>query len=411
MTDDCFAPTAGLISAVEARARLKAAAKCLVDIEQVPLADACGRTLAESIVSQVDVPPCANAAVDGYAIAHADLSPYASTRLPISITVAAGAQPRRLTAGTTARILTGAPLPVGADTVVMQEDVDVTAEGVLFKHDVKQGINWRPAGEDVAAGAEVLSAGTRLRAADIGMAAALGVGELTVFKPLDIAVLSTGDEIVAVGNEPQAGKRFDANGPMLAAFLRSQGHRVTNLGIVPDDPERVAAAFTSAARLFQVIISSGGASTSDADHVVGAVRRLGAIDVWRLAIKPGRPFAFGRVADTPFIGLPGNPVAVGVCAMMFATPFLNVLAGQSWRLPQSYPLAANFSMTKKPGRTEWLRAKLVETDSGLAVERHSKQGSGVLSSLVEADGLVELPDACEIIRADDMVSFIPLDQF
>jgi len=408
----CFAPAKNLLSVPDALAQLRAAGQTVVESEVVALADAQGRILAEPLISGRDIPGFNNAAVDGYAIRATDLQDGQSTVLPLHGQSTAGhASAEALKPGTTMRILTGAKMPDGADTVVMQEDVEVADGQVTFPAGIKPGGNWRPKGEDVASGQQVRETGQRLRAVDIGIAAAIGYSQLRVYKPLRVAVFSTGDEIIEPGQPLAEDSVYDINRYMLLSWLEAMGCAVTDLGILPDEYDVVKSALSSAAEKHDVIMTSGGASMGDTDHIADVLSAEGAVNFWRLAMKPGKPLALGQIGQTRFIGLPGNPVAVGVCFLRFAYPLLCHLSGQPWREPLSYPLPAAFKMKKKAGRTEFVRAVFEQTDNGLRVNRYAKQGSGVLSSLVQADGLIELAEDLTQVEEGDLVTFYPFDQF
>ena len=411
--NDCFAAHHKLLPAEEALARLRASVSPVVDREYTPLTDAKGRILAQDLVSPCDIPPFNNAAVDGYAFNGRDLKINTDTSLTISAYIAAGDKtPLALQAGTAVRIFTGAPLPEGADTVIMQEDVSATEQSVSIPQQTTTGINWRPAGEDMHAGETILRAGHRLRPQDIGCAAAMGYAELSVFKRLKVAVFSTGNEIYNPGQPLPEGGIYDVNRYMLMTQVRQTGAEVSDLGILPDNLDDTVAALSQAAREHDLILSSGGVSTGDKDHIGHAIEQLGSIHFWRLAIKPGRPLAFGHIADTALVGFPGNPVATGVCFMRFGFPLLCALAGQTWPEPVKITLPAAFSLNKKAGRTEWLRANLqVDKNGHTRVDKHPRQGSGILTSLVGADGLIEVSENTTHIAIGDAVSFLPFSQF
>lgn len=417
--NDCFAQAQQLMPATEALARLRQHAQPLTGVETVPLSEACGRILAQPLLSPRQIPGFDNAAVDGYALRGQDLQAQGDTCLPVIDHIAAGhSTATELREGTAVRILTGARLPAGANTVVMQEDVQRDGNEVRIPAGIKAGINWRPAGEDMAIGAQILPAGQRLRPQDIGAAAAMGFTTLPVYQPLKVAVFSTGDEIREPGTPLAEDSVYDVNRYMLAAFLNQLGAEVTDLGILADDRQRVTEALQQAATDHQVILTSGGASTGDEDHIAAAINQLGSLHFWRMAIKPGRPLAFGSLKapgkdqDCLFIGFPGNPVATAVCFWRFAHPLLCTLSGQSWPEPQLFSLPADFTLRKKTGRREWLRAQLVRNANGeLIVRKYPKQGSGILSSLVEADGLAEIPEDITHIQPGDPVMFLPFSQF
>ncbi|RMF10342.1 MAG: molybdopterin molybdenumtransferase MoeA [Alphaproteobacteria bacterium] len=408
-SDDCFAIGEDLMPLDKALGLLRARLAPVVGTETVALREAAGRVLAAGLHAPRDVPGFDNAAVDGYAFAHASLDTEGETRLPLYGVARAGApMTAALPRGTAAEVFTGAPIPEGADTVVMIEDTRREGHAVILPPGVKPGANVRRAGEDIMAGTPVLEAGQRLRPQDLGLAAAVGAPGLEVHERLRVAVFSTGNELAEPGDRLPPGGVHDVNRPMLSAILEGWGFAVSDLGILPDDPARLREVLAAASEQHEVILSSGGASRSTEDHVVRAVGALGRLDFWRIAIKPGRPLAFGRVGGVIFVGLPGNPVAAAVCLMRIARPALFRLAGAVWREPVSYPLPAAFVMTKKPARREFLRGSVIRDNEGRAwVQRFDRQGSGVLTSMVATAGLIELPEALTRIERGDLVDFVP----
>ncbi|OAN50243.1 molybdopterin molybdenumtransferase MoeA [Paramagnetospirillum marisnigri] len=395
-----------LITVAEALARLESRLSPAVAVESVPLPGALSRILAEDVVSGVDVPPHDNSAMDGWAFRHADLT--ADGRLPVVGRVAAGHPlDGPLPSGGAVRIFTGAPMPEGADTVAMQEDCREDGGAVVLPTRLKAGDNARAAGEDVAKGAVVLHAGTRLRPQELGMAAAVGLTELLVYRPLRAAVFSTGDEIREPGTELAPGCIFDTNRFTAGGLLTSLGAEVTDLGILPDRRDVIAAALAEAARTHDLILTSGGVSVGDEDHVKPAVMSQGSLHFWRLAIKPGRPVALGEVLGTPFIGLPGNPVAVMVTFMLVARPMVLRLMGASQTGLARFPVEAGFSFKHKPGRREYLRARLAHADGRLVAAKFPSDGSGVLTSMTWSDGLVDIAEDRGDIAPGDTVDFIP----
>jgi molybdopterin molybdotransferase len=410
LAGDCFAHGGGRISVREAHAVLARRAVPVVGAERVPLADAAGRCLAEPLVSARDVPAFDNAAVDGFAFAFRDGMRERGARLRLLPGRAAAGHPfaGELPAGAALRVLTGAVMPRGADTVALQEEAALAADAtVTVPAGLRRGANRRRAGEDVPAGRSVLAPGTRLRPQEIGLAAELGCAALTVFRPLRVALLSTGDELVEAGDAYRDGGVFDANRPILRALLRSLPVEVTDLGIVADDAAAVGRALELAAAEHHVVLASGGASRGDEDHVARTVQARGRLDFWQIAMKPGRPLAFGRLADAVFVGLPGNPVAAMVCFLLFARPVLLRLAGFAWRTPTGIAVPAAFALAKRPGRSEYLRGRLGrDAEGGLVALRIAREGSGILTSMVEADGLIEVGDAVDEVRPGQPVPFL-----
>jgi len=412
LKDDCFAHGEELTRLDDALGDLLGRLGTVVGTESVPLMDALGRILAADLVAGRDVPPADNSAVDGYAVAFDDLAADGETRLPVGGRITAGhplGRPAR--PGEALRIFTGAPMPDGADTVFMQEDVRRDGDDVIVPAGIKRGANHRFRGEDVASGEAVLAAGNRLRAQEIGLAASLGADRLQVFKRLAVAVFSTGDEVRDPSQDAPEGCIFDANRFTVMSLLAGLGCAVSDLGIVADDEGAIAATLAEAAQTHDLIVTSGGVSLGEEDHVKDAVRRLGSIHLWRLAIKPGRPIAFGQIggADTgaAFVGLPGNPVAAMVTFMRIARPMIARLSGASYRDPKFVRVPAAFSFAKKKGRREWLRVRLeAGVDGTFCAHRHPAAGAGILTSMVWSDGLLELPEDTTEVKEGDLVDYL-----
>jgi molybdopterin molybdotransferase len=362
-------------------------------IETVPLAAADGRVLALDVAAPVDLPPFANSAVDGYAVRFADLAP-GGTRLPVSGRVAAGSTAKGIaTEAVAVRVFTGAPMPAGADTVFMQEDVALGEGTVVLPAGLKVGANARPAGEDIARGGLALAAGRRLRPQDLALLAALGVAEVTVRRRLRVAIFSTGDELNEPGAMLPPAGIYDANRSLLRALVARCGAEVVDLGILRDEPTGLAGRLREAAGHCDLILTSGGVSIGEEDHVKAAVEQVGELAFWRIAIKPGRPVALGLVAGTPLIGLPGNPVAVFVTFAFVARAVIALLSGMAPVRLRGLPVRLGFSYRKKAGRREYVRVSLVPGPDGIAVaQKHPREGAGALTSLTETDGFLELAD-------------------
>lgn len=391
------------------RAALLAAATPLSTVEEVPTAEALGRVLAVDQLSTLDVPPLDNSSMDGYAVRCADV-PAAGTRLRVAQRIPAGSVGHTLESGTAARIFTGAPVPHGADAVVMQELCTLDGDGVIIDHPPQPGEWVRRAGEDIARGSVVLTAGQRLGPQMLGLAASVGCATLPVFRRLRVALFSTGDELVMPGEPLPPGAIYNSNRYVLRGLLEALGCQVSDLGIVPDSLAATREALRAAAAGNDLILTSGGVSVGEEDHVKPAVEAEGRLDLWLVAMKPGKPVAFGRV-DSPaggadFIGLPGNPVSSFVTFLMLVRPFILRRMGVEDCLPKAIRLSAGFDWPRPDRRREFLRARVGE---GGQVELFPNQGPGVLSSTVWAAGLVDNPAGHAVTRGE-LVSFIPYSE-
>lgn len=410
LRDDCFALPAGVdwTPVDKALELLRNRLQPVVGRTRRPLSDARGKVLASAVVAKRANPPQANTAVDGYGFAHAVLGE-GDQVLPLVEGRAAAGKPfaGRVPKGAAVRVLTGAELPDGVDTVILQEDVRVGDGEIAFRGGLKARANTRKAGEDVAEGDTILTPGRVLTPADLALCAAVGIAELVTYEPLTVAVISTGDELVEPGGKAGEGQIYDANRPMLTALVEEFGYRAIDLGRVPDSRDDLRAALDRGTAEADVILTSGGASSGDEDHVSALLNETGAMAEWRIALKPGRPLALGVWGGTPVFGLPGNPVAAMVCTLVFARPAMALMAGQGWVEPQGFDVPAAFSKSKKPGRREYLRARMRD---GRA-EVFKSEGSGRISGLSWAEGLVELPDGAAEIGPGDRVRYIPFGSF
>jgi molybdopterin molybdotransferase len=414
LTDDCFAFSGPLMPIDEVERILRERVMPVAETETVPLDAAYGRVMASDVTAPIDLPPFDNSAVDGYAVRAADLDRAAETKLAITDRVTAGSAPARaLAPGAAIRIFTGAPMPAGADTVYMQEDVRRDGAAVLVPPGLDAGANRRLAGEDVRAGAVLLPAGRRLSAQHVALAAAVGLTQLSVRRRIRVAVLSTGDEIVAPGTPRPSAALFDANRYLLAGLIAGLGAERSDLGIVPDDPHRLARAIAAAAAEHDLVLTSGGVSTGEADHVRSAVESIGRLVFWRVAVKPGRPVAMGVIpgarpgTGAAFVGLPGNPVAVFVTFARVVRPLMARLAGAEPAPLVALPVRATFAHRKKKGRREYVRVTLRRGGDGvIEAVKHAQEGAGVITSLTETDGLVELLDDTTEIAPGASVGFL-----
>ncbi len=394
-----------LLPVADALAQVLARARPTGETQEVTLMEALGRFLAEDVRSAVAVPGEDNSAMDGYALRACD----ATGPLAVTQRIAAGSVGTPLAPGTAARIFTGAPVPPGADAVVMQEDCEEQDGQLVIRGEVHPGQHVRPRGQDIAEGATILHRGRRLRPQDLGVLASAGRDSVRVYRPLRVAVLSTGDELVEPGAaEPGPGQLYNSNRYTLAALLRGLGLEVVDGGIVPDDASATAEALQQAAGSADCIITSGGVSVGEEDHVKEQVERLGQLELWKLAIKPGKPLAFGRVGSTPFIGLPGNPSSVFVTFCLIARPFLLQLQGSLEPEPPQLRATARFSTQRPGGRQEYLRVTVSGTSAGLEAAPFPNQSSGVLSSVSASNALAVIPPGT-VVAEGDPVQVLLLD--
>jgi molybdopterin molybdotransferase len=409
LTDDCFAFGGKLIALPQALELVAARYRCVAEAETVATMAADGRVLAADLAAPISVPREDNSAVDGYAVHFDDLHPDRETVLPVAGRAAAG-HPLRdpVPRGVAARVFTGALMPAGPDTVIMQEDCDTEPGLVRIRPGIGRGANRRLAGEDVRAGATVLAAGRRLAPPELGLAASLGLTGLPVRRRLRAALFSTGDEVAEPGAPLARGQIYDANRFMVAALLRRAGVAVTDGGILPDRPPAIRAALAAAAGGHDLLLTSGGVSTGEEDHVRDAIQHLGALAFWRLGVKPGRPVAVGEVAGTPLVGLPGNPVAAMVTYMAVARPLIAALGGETMRPLRRLVAAAGFDYRKKRDRREYVRVRLDAAPAGLVATRFPRDGAGILTSLTESDALAELPEEMTRLASGDHVACLPL---
>lgn len=408
LKDDCFALPPGVdwTPVDTALARLRASLAPVTATEDVPVAASLGRVLARDHMARRANPPGANSAVDGYGFAHAALPASPDISLPLAggRAAAGAAFDGAVPPGHAIRIFTGALLPAGVDTILMQEDATLADGRISFGAGIKAHANARRAGEDVGAGALALSAGQLMRPPDIALLTALGLEQAQVRARLRVGVLSTGDEITSPGQNDAPCFTYDANRPMLLALAAGWGYAPVDLGHVGDDREALAARLDAAAGKTDVILTSGGASAGEEDHMSALLSEAGQLNTWRVALKPGRPLALGLWRGVPVFGLPGNPVAALVCTLIFACPALSLLAGAGWVTPTGFECEAAFSKSKKAGRREYLRARINKEG---AVEVFPSEGSGRISGLSWADGLVELEDGARDVRPGDKVRFLP----
>jgi molybdopterin molybdotransferase len=387
--------------------RLRAGLSRVVGATQIKTGAALGRILAADVLAMADHPPFTNAAVDGYGFAHGDLPDGDEITLPLADGRAAAGQAygKTLPSGHAIRILTGAAVPDGVDTIILQEDVNTDDTHIYFRAGLKQGANTRPQGEDIKTGQVILHAGHKIRPSDLGVLASSGVAHVDVYEQLRVAVLTTGSELTDADQTKTDGMIFDANRPMLLAQIAAWGYTPIDIGILSDDADSIAAALDHAAQSADVILTTGGASAGDEDHISKLLTERANLQTWRIAVKPGRPLALALWNGTPVFGLPGNPVAAMVCTHIFARPACGILSGQGWLTPPTLHVPAAFTKNKKHGRSEYLRARLNEHG---AAEVFTSEGSGRISGLSWADGLVALDHGAREIKQGDLVRYISL---
>jgi molybdopterin molybdotransferase len=408
LTDDCFAFSGPLLPLDEMELLIAERVAPVSETETVSLLQVPGRVIAEDLIAPIDLPPFDNSAVDGYAVRHADLAASGDTQLKIVDQVFAGKRAARSpNAGEAIRIFTGAPMPQGADTVFMQEDVEDKGDVVIVPPGLKPGSNRRLTGEDIKRGSVAIAAGTRLSERHVALAAGIGVTALNVRRRVRVALFSTGDEIVEPGKSRTPSALFDANRYLLAGLLARLGAEIIDLGILPDDAAKVEGAIAAAAKQSDLVLTSGGVSTGEADFVKAAVDKIGKLVFWRVGIKPGRPVAMGVIGGAAFAGLPGNPVAVFVTFARVVRPLLFRLAGATPQALIPLPVRVSFPYKKKQGRREYVRVSLRKAADGvMEAVKYPQDGAGVITSLTDTDGLLEFPEDVTAIEAGSNAGFL-----
>ncbi len=417
MIDDCFLHDKHRLRHGEAIEILKSRLSAIASKIDIKLVDATGKILAEDIAAPRDIPAFDNSAVDGYAYCHSQIETTDST-FPVSASINAGdLETVEIDPNSVARIFTGAMMPKGADSVSMQEDCSIFENSdsisVAIPTQLSRGANVRLAGEDVKRGDLICAAGSRLRAQDIAAIASSGFDKIKIFNPLKIALASTGNEIIRPGNNLKKGEVYDANHYMLISLLNSLPVEVTDLGILSDQRDAVEEVLGAATKSADIVITSGGASMGNEDHITNILAELGNRHLWQLAIKPGRPMCFGQLNETVFFGLPGNPVAGFVCFLLYIRPSILVLGGGNWHEPRRYkiPSAITFK-NKKPDRREFWRGYLKENEAGeTELYKYQRDGSGLISGLQKADGFIEIAEDVKNIQPGDLLDYIPFSEF
>ena len=416
LKDDCFLHDKDRLKHEDAVDLLKSQLSCIAKTQSVNLKDAANSILAQDVTAKRPIPATDNSAVDGYAFAHAEYQAKDGILLVEDRIAAGDKRSISISPGSAVRIFTGAPMPDGSDSVAMQEDCDIIEKGdrqfVNIPRGLKPGANCRKAGEDVRQDGLVAQSGDVLRPQDIAAIASTGTPDVNVFSPLKVALISNGDEVIRPGAPFERGSVYDANHFMLNALLTNQRTIVVDLGICSDSSENAQSLLKHAAKNFDVIVSTGGASRGEEDHLISALETLGYCHMWQLAIKPGRPMGFGQVDKTPCFVLPGNPVAAFVCFLLYIRPALDVLGGASWREPKRYSIPSLFEISSKPDRREFLRGATVpQTDGSLGINKFKHDGSGLITGLREADGLIEIEETQTSVKIGEPVRFIPFSEF
>jgi molybdopterin molybdotransferase len=406
MKAQCYESGQGLLAEDEALRLLCKEARPVDETERVTLANARGRILSEPQVAPIDVPYTDNSAMDGYAVRAQDISDTDTTRLVVTQRIPAGTTGTALTSGTAARIFTGAAIPPGADAVLMQEDCERQGDDVLINGPVDVGMNIRRAGEDITCGSEILAKGTKIQPQHIGLAASAGLSDLPVFRKVRVAVFFSGDELQTPGQPLAAGKIYNSNRYVLTGLLQQLGCDVIELGDIADNMTATTKALEQARDVADLIITSGGVSVGEEDHVKTAITNLGQLKLWKIAVKPGKPLVFAYLNSTPFIGLPGNPVSVFITFCLYARVYISLLQGQTYSMPKFMWVMAGFERRRAHNRREYLRARIETDPAGNNIAQlYPHQGSGVLSSIAWADGVVCIPEK-ETISRGQMVRYL-----
>jgi molybdopterin molybdotransferase len=408
LSDDCFAFNGPLLPIEEAAKLMAAQVPPVKETEVVKLKEALGRIAAEDVKAPIALPSFDNSAVDGYAVRHGDIGASGDTKFRIVEEIFAGEKPAKaLAAGEAARIFTGAPMPAGADTVYMQEDCRIEGGFVIVPPGLKIGANRRLPGEDLKEGAVAIPKGRRLKPQDVALLAAVGIKQIKVRRRVKVAIFSTGNEIVEPGKKRKPSSLYDANRYLLFGMLSELGAKTSDLGILPDNEKILAKKIGEAAKKHDLVLTTGGVSTGEADHVKAAVEKLGKLVFWRIAIKPGRPVAMGVIKGTAFAGLPGNPVAAFVTFAHVVRPLLLNLMGARAEKFVALPVRAGFDYKKKKDRREYVRVSLKRAgDGAFEAFKHPQEGAGVITSLTETDGFAELPEQMTAVKKGDLVGFI-----
>ena len=410
LTQDCFAFGKKLIKLENAINRIHKNIKCNQNIEKIHIKYSLDRTIATNVVSKLNVPPYSNSAVDGYAIRYKDYLSNAKTYNIAGKSTAGHPCNKKLKKLDAIRIFTGAILPNGFDTIIMEEDCVVNGKKVILPSKVKKNINYRCLGEDIKINSKVFSSGHKIRPQDIGVLSSLGISYIKAFEPITVSIFSCGDELINIGTKLKKGQIYDSNRVMITNFLKKLGCKVNDLGILKDNKNSLIKKLNNAANKSDLIITSGGMSLGDEDHIKAIIETIGKIHVWRLAIKPGRPVGFGTINNTPILGLPGNPAAAFVTFLILAIPIIKKMSGEIVKNIKKIKVPINFNHKKKTGRKEFLRVQLIKKNDDLYLNKFPKEGAGILSSASWASGLGIIDDDIINIKPNDKINYISLNE-
>ena len=412
LSNDCFKHSEKRISLEKAVSILEKRIKCIKKTEKIILDQTLGRILSKDIISKINVPPFNNSAVDGYAFKHSDLNKKSETILKLAGRITAGQNfNKKIKTGEIARIFTGAKVPEGTDTVIMQEDCNVINDQIILKSGIFKNANIRKKGEDIKCGKKIISKGSKLRAQDIALVASIGIKEIDVFEKLTVGIFTTGNELFEPGKKASMGGIYDSNRYCLKNLLETINCSVKDYGIKKDNDELIRKSLKKISKECDLIITTGGMSVGEEDYVRKVIERNGSLSFWNIAIKPGRPVALGNIFKKPFIGLPGNPVSVMITFLKIALPAINKLSGFLSPKEKNFIVTADFNFKKKSGRTEFLRVKITKNLNGkIKIKNYPNSGSGVFTSMVETDGLIELPEKLTYLKKGAKIKFVPYSE-
>ncbi len=412
LSNDCFKHNKKRISLEKAVSILEKRIKCIKKTQKIKLDQSLGRILSKDIFSKLNVPPFDNTAVDGYAFKYSDLNKNKETTLKLNGRIAAGQNfNKKIKKGEVARIFTGAKVPEGTDTVIMQEDCNVNGIEIILKPGIFKGANIRKKGEDIKSKKKILTKGSKLKAQDIALIASIGIKEIEVYEKLKVGIFTTGNELFEPGNKISKNGIYDSNRYCLKNLLETINCSVKDYGIKKDNEKLIKNTLKKISKECDLIITTGGMSVGEEDYVRKVVEKNGSLNFWNISIKPGRPVALGNIFKKPFIGLPGNPVSVMITFLKIALPAINKLSGFLSPKENNFIVTTDFNFKKKSGRKEFLRVKVSKNSNGeIKIKHYPNTGSGVFTSMVETDGLVELPEKLTYLKKGAKVKFVPYSE-